>query len=244
MLGFIVYLASKGHPYADLAMMVMQAITGFAVYYQMRVQEERLAQRQQRPLPEPLQQVEVAQLVILGVLVLALGWCGYVMQRRLPHGGLSDLRLQDISARPEADGVHFAAPPLGLSMSAVGPGWTASRPSGYLFHANHEQRASLELRVQKIPAFLPARLLLDRIRGWVEGQDFQFQRSQPRRVGALQGTEMLFTGSRSQGLVEQRAVTVARKKVAYIVLMSCVQESCPRVERQLRMSLDSLKIKD
>jgi hypothetical protein len=245
LVGFIVFLASKAHPFADLALMVIQAITGFAVYYQLRVQEERQARRDNRQLPEPMRHVESAQLVILVVLALALVWSGYVMQKRLPPGGLGDLSLGDLRVRTEAGGIHFSAPPLGVSLSATGYGWTRSRrPAGSLFHATHDLRASLELKIQRIPAFLPDDLLLRRIRRYVESQGFSYRRSQPLRVNDHEATEMRFFGSFSQGRVEQRAVVVPHGKIAYLVLLSCVSESCPKVERQLQRSLDSLKLED
>lgn len=244
LLVLVVYFAKAGHPYLDLIYMLMQAIMGVAVYHQLRAMEAGKGDRP-APLRDPLPEVQEAQIVVLVMAVAALVWAGYVMQRRLPHSGLSGLTLSDIQVKPGPNSVRFAIPRLGLSMTAAGPGWQPSAPGkgGYLFQAAQQGDADMKVGVQQIPAFLPRDRFLRRVRRWVEDKGFIYKKSTELTLNGAPAVKMQFSGDFSYGRVDHWTVAVPRDHIAFIVMLSCLQQTCSQMEPRLQQTLQSFKVR-
>jgi hypothetical protein len=243
LLGLVFFFAhSTDHPYLDPIFMAAQAIMGFSVYRLMKLAGAEGGEAAEVP---PIRRVQGAELVLLGALLVAIVDAGIVLERRLPLGALSGLAVADIEVRPAPSGVRFEVRRLGLSMTAVGPGWTAEtgRP-GFLFSGRSPSDAiqNLTVGVQPIPAFVRGERYPARVRRWIEEQGFTLRGTSPARVGGLDGVRMDFSGHFGGDRVDQRAFVVPRGRLAFLFLLTCTAAHCDEVGPLLDKSLATIAL--
>lgn len=251
--GVFIYFARAGHhPYLDVIFLAMQAIMAAAVYRQVRIQEQEggrdmlaaAAAHDRRPAmgPPPVHD-QSAQVVALVVGVLAMVWVGLVVQLRLLPGEVTGLNMDDIVSHQKKDRVDFYVKPLGLTMSALGHGWTAGEhQAGSLFRAVHKEEAELKLGLQLIPAFMDDARFMLRLRRMGEKQGYTHQGSAGLKINGVDATEMTFLGDFAHGKLRLRMVAVPRGRFAYVMMLSCREQTCGALKQQLNRSRDSLSL--
>ncbi len=243
------YFARAGHhPYLDIIFIGMQLIMGATVYRQVRIQEgtgggDMLAAAnavEKPPLGPPPTPVQGAQVVALVVGVLAIIWVGVVVQMRMLPSEITGLSMDDIVVRQTKEGVDFQVSSLGLSMSAVGKGWTASEDqSGSLFRAVHQAEADFRVGLQLIPPFMDVGRFMARLRRLGEDQGYKHQKTLDLELGGYPATQLRFTGSFSYGDLDFWTVAVPMGRYAYVIMITCRKESCAALSPQLERTRDS-----
>lgn len=240
------YFAQAGtHPYLDPIFMAMQALMAATAYRQVRMLEQeqaqaRLSPGEPLPLLPVLRQVQTGQVTALLVAVMALVFCGWVMERRLPPGAVTGLGEADIKAEQREDGVYFSVGPLGLTMKAVGPGWSLSPwQAGTLFQAVHGDEAMVRVGLQLMPAFTHPSRVAARLRQMSEAQGYVFQKSIDRDLNGQAAFQQRFAGRGD----DFWTIAVPRDRYAVVMMLGCRTESCPALEAQLQQTVDSLRFK-
>lgn len=245
------YFAQAGHhPYLDPIFVAMQALMAVAAYRQIRIQEGSggkdmmaAAERTVRSTVPAPEQVQSAQVVVLVVGVLALVTLGLVVQERLLPGEITGLSLSDIRHEATANGVEFRISSLGLSMTAVGEGWTASEyQPGSLFRAVHQGQGVIQVGIQLIPAFMDRGRFMGKLKQMGEDQGYTHVKSLDLELGGYPAHQHRFTGKFSHGEQDFWTVAVPRGRFAYVIMMKCIKTSCAALAPYLEKSRDSFNI--
>lgn len=242
-LGFVFYFATvRKHPYLDAIYVGMQLIMAGFVYHYMRLEAARAAQggdptaAPQLPPPPRLPKVAAAQIVVLVALVAAVLACGVVVLESLPDGSATGLTEKDIQSEVRADGIHFKVPKLGLSMTAVGPGWRVStQQTRFLFSVEHERGPTLMVGIQPIPPFVRSDRYIERVRRWMESNKLSLERRRDLEIDGMHAVQMHFSG-------DHWTVAIPRAKVAFLVMLGCRYESCADAKAMREKTRDSLRL--
>jgi hypothetical protein len=244
LLALVLFFARTGrHPYLDLIYIGMQAIMAVAVYHQMQVRTSKELEQQGR-MPQALPKVPAAQVLVLLVMTAAVAAFGYVLQQALPNRAVTGLQPADIETQTSEDGIRFAVPRLGLSMTAAGPGWNASSTAqGFLFTAAHERDANLRVGVQAIPPFVRTDRYLGRVRRWMEHNGLVFERSLDLKLGDRAAVQMRFSTPQHTRDHWTITVPVPGQKLAYLVLLDCPRKACQELLPRLERTRDSFRLK-
>ena len=183
----IIYFARLGRmAYLDVIFVGMQLVMGALAYLQLNLlaEREREKERTERaarrePLREPRRvDVPAAQIVCIVVALAAAGLGGFVVYRSLPVNVLRELTRSDLQIKPGPSGIQFAIPRLGLSLKAVGPGWSVLDGQGrFLFDAEREAGGRLMLGVQQIYPFERRDRMQHRLLRSLESQGLSLQRT-------------------------------------------------------------------
>ena len=247
---FIYFAQATHHPYLDPIFVAMLAVMAVAVYRQVRILETgggrdmmAAAERVRRAAAPAPEMVQSAQVVVLVVSVLTLVALGLVVQARLLLGVITGLKQSDIRYDDNAAGVDFTVSSLGLSMSAMGDGWTpAMETDGSLFRAVHKGEAELKVGIQLVPAFMDSDRFLLKLRRVYEEIGYTHVKSKDLDLNGTPARQMFFTGKFSHSEQDFWIVTVIKGRLAYVIGMKCRKASCPAVAGVLEKTRDSFSL--
>jgi len=243
----LLFFARAGRmPYLDVIFVGMQAVMAGLVYLQLRLASERAAQARGDLLPPPGPAVApAAQVLALVAVVVAVIFCGFVVERSLPAAALRGLTKDDLKLSPASGGgLRFEVPRLGLSLDAVGPGWSAAPDSSeFLFRADHQRGGRLMIGIQQIYPFERPERMLRRLRGWLEQKGLVLQQTKDLVLGGASATRLRFSGDFGGGhAIDHWAVVVPRRGFAFLLMMQCDRQRCDEVAPILERSQNTLAL--
>jgi hypothetical protein len=241
----IVFARAGRMTYLDVIFVGMQGVMAGLAYLQLRVAAERAAQEKGELLgPAGPPVAPAAQVTALVVAVAAVVFCGFVVERSIPEAVLRNLTTDDLKLSPAQDGgVQLKIPPLHLSLTAAGPGWTAAAGRGALFSVEHRLGGELALHLQRAHPFERAERLQRRLRARLESEGLVLRRTDQVQLGSVSSTRLRFSGDFAGGrAVDRWEIIVPQKGFAFLLTMQCERKKCEELAPILERSQNSFSL--
>jgi len=181
--------------------------------------------------------------VALVAVMIATFASGYVVQQSLPDSGLVNLAPEELQVQATKQGIRFSVPRLGLTLTAVGPGWSAMRHPSLLFAAENGTDAFLRLTRQALPPFVRQAKYLELLRKQLEEQGLIHQKTMSLTLNGLPALQMRFSGDNTAAYKgDHWAIAVPRQGFAYVLMLYCKRTHCEELAPALEQSRDSFTL--